>query len=226
MTTEPQIGHSGPEGGRQPASDPAPAAPPAYAPAGPPANYAPAGPPAAYGPAGPQPSGSYPGPGLAPGSYPPPMSAGPGAAGQAPGVGPVVAFTFFFGIFGAISAARRSKRAQAAGISGRKYWIAFAITLVAAWVVGVIAVVAVAVASSAGKATVSSASLERSIVANSDFTTPDGTAVTAEAATCTPGMVDNDGAGSYTCVIDFAGNDSMSYQVTLDTSGKWIARPQ
>jgi len=181
-----------------------------------------------HGPAGPQSNGSYPGPGLAPGGYPPPVPFGPAgaAAGQAPGVGPVVAFTFFFGIFGAISAARRYKRAQAAGISGRRYWIAFAITLVAAWVVGVIIVVAVAVASSAGRATVSSASLERSIVANSDFTTPEGTAVRAESATCTPGVVDNAGAGTYTCMINFAGNGSVNYQVTLDTDGKWVAQPQ
>jgi hypothetical protein len=57
------------------------------------------------------------------------------AAGtRAPGVGPVVAFTFFFGLFGVISAARRANRARLIGAPAGPYWTAFAVTTVVTWV--------------------------------------------------------------------------------------------
>ena len=115
--------HQG-EPGYQPAGDTFPA--PAYSdPDSPQAATAPAS--GGYGPAG----GGMPG-------YLQPYGPGGGPIGKGPGVGPVVGFTFFFGAFGAISAARRAERARAVGDSTGKYWIAFGATLAGCWVVGAI----------------------------------------------------------------------------------------
>src|SRR5690348_8488761 len=48
---------------------------------------------------------------------------------------PVVAFTFFFSLLGAISAARRAGKAQRTGHPGHPYWIAFGATLVVGFVI-------------------------------------------------------------------------------------------
>jgi hypothetical protein len=73
------------------------------------------------------------------GAYPPPPQGGYPSVPQqfkVPGIGPVIAFTAIFGIFGAISAARRSGKANRAGMPTNKYWVAFGITLAVVWAVG------------------------------------------------------------------------------------------
>jgi hypothetical protein len=72
------------------------------------------------------------------GAYPPPQGGYPSVPQQfkVPGVGPVIAFTAIFGLFGAISAARRSSKAKRAGFPTNKYWVTFGITLAVVWAVG------------------------------------------------------------------------------------------
>jgi hypothetical protein len=72
------------------------------------------------------------------GAYPPPPQGGYPSVPQfkVPGVGPVIAFTAIFGVFGAISAARRSSKAKNAGFPTNKYWVTFGITLAVVWAVG------------------------------------------------------------------------------------------
>jgi hypothetical protein len=73
------------------------------------------------------------------GAYPPPPQGGYPSVPQqfnVPGIGPVIAFTAIFGVFGAISAARRSGKAKRAGLPTNKYWVAFGITLAVVWAVG------------------------------------------------------------------------------------------
>jgi hypothetical protein len=60
---------------------------------------------------------------------------------------------------------------------------------------------------------VTSASLEASIVKDGDFKNGAGQSARATAATCTAAVVDSDGAGTYRCMVDFADNDRMSYNV-------------
>ena len=68
------------------------------------------------------------------------------AAGRPkPSWGPVAAWTFFFGIFGVISAARRAEKAKRAGHQQHPYWIAFGVTLAVTGLLTVIAVVAVGI---------------------------------------------------------------------------------
>lgn len=94
-------------------------------------------PPPPAGPHGIHPASAYPAPGYAQPGYPSVPQI------KVPGIGPVIAFTAIFGVFGAISAARRSGKAKAAGVSGSKYWTAFGITFLAVWAVsGIIALVA------------------------------------------------------------------------------------
>jgi hypothetical protein len=64
-----------------------------------------------------------------------------GGSGRGPGVGPVIGWTLISGPFGAISAARRSDRARAAGDTTGKYWLAFGGTLVAGWVIGAVTLI-------------------------------------------------------------------------------------
>lgn len=72
------------------------------------------------------------------GAYPPPQGGYPSVPQQfkVPGIGPVIAFTAIFGVFGAISAARRSGKAKRAGFPTNKYWVTFGITLAVVWAVG------------------------------------------------------------------------------------------
>lgn len=56
---------------------------------------------------------------------PPPMA--PYRPGQ-PGLATTIVVTFFFGLFGAIAAAVHSDRATQVGLSGARYWKAFALT--------------------------------------------------------------------------------------------------
>jgi hypothetical protein len=121
-----------------PPPGPAPQPFPGYAgsaPSGP--NYAEPVQPPDHAPA---PQAAYPDPGLSlwpdelPGylkPYPPPG----GFSGRGPAVAAVVIFTLLFGVFGLISASRRAKRAEAAGDSPGRYWMAFGVTLNIGWVV-------------------------------------------------------------------------------------------
>ncbi len=158
-----------------------------------------------------------------------PYGAAPGyqpVVGQGPGVGPVIAFTALFGVFGAISASGRAKRARAVGAPTRPYWVAFAGTLAAVWALLIVIIVASSGGASdtsgltSGKVT--SASLEASIVRDGEFKSSDGTVAKPSDATCTAGTVDDNGAGTYRCMIDFADNSRASYVVTTDAAGKWV----
>jgi hypothetical protein len=150
-----------------------------------------------------------------PGAEFPSTASGPGSA---PSVVPVVAFTFFFGLLGAISAARRSAKARAVGASTSRYWIAFAATLAIGWVAIFGIVLAINAASGT---TINSAYLEKSIVKNGDFSSG-ATKATATAATCTPAEVTANGAGTYRCMIDFSDGDRQSFAVTVGPDGKWV----
>jgi hypothetical protein len=69
-----------------------------------------------------------------------------GFSGRGPSVRPVVVWTLLFGVFGLIPATRRARRAEAAGDSPGRYWLAFGVTLGLGWVVGAIATILLLVA--------------------------------------------------------------------------------
>lgn len=135
-----------------------------------------------------------------------------------PGVVGVIVATSFLGAFGAFFAASRARRAASFGLSGRKYWIAFAATLAALMTLGIISMVV----DENTRVVMTPASLENAIVTESDFRNSDGTAAIVEAANCSAAKVDDDGTGIYRCLIGFEGGDSVSYQVTVDRHGNWV----
>ncbi|MEV4275242.1 hypothetical protein [Actinoplanes xinjiangensis] len=183
------------------------------------------------------------------GAFPPPQGGYPSVPQQfkVPGIGPVIAFTAVFGIFGAISAARRSGKAKRAGFPTNKYWVTFGITVAVVWAVaGLIAAMGAGrsttppVTSAAVPATqvvadqapaggvelaadaFTAAWLQEDVVGNSDFKTVDGEVAEVAAATCSAVQVDTMGVGSYQCVIDFASGERQSQNINVDASGAWV----
>ncbi|WP_433795057.1 hypothetical protein [Actinoplanes sp. CA-252034] len=198
------------------------------------------------------------------GAYPPPPQAYPSVPQfKVPGVGPVVAFTAIFGLFGAISAARRSSKARNAGFPTNKYWVTFGITLAVVWAVGgiigamtsmgaaksatqpvtaapaaaasapaasapavpakeVVAVVEPTEESAVEVDALDAAWLQESITESGNFRNADGSDAEVDSATCSAVDVDEAGAGSYQCVIDFVSGERQSQNIIVDPSGAWV----
>jgi len=158
--------------------------------------------------------------GLGAGSFgPQPYAYGP--VGQArDGITPVIVITALFGIFGAIPAWRRAKRAQAAGMPGGRYWLTFAATFVVSWVFWTVVFAAVN-----DSARVDSTWLESSIVNDGRFESAGGAPETVKSAYCSADSVDSYGAGTYQCVVDFGDDARRAYEVTVEANGKWVANP-
>ena len=175
-------------------------------------------------------AGGY-GGGSGPGTpgYLQPYGAVPGeVAGRGPSVGPVVAFTLCFGVFGAISAARRSDKARAVGDRTGRYWIAFGATLVGSWVVGVIGAILVlafgglAVHSTARSTT--EIALQQSIVTQGSFPDASGKTLKVKSASCLASAVagaDHDGPGTYQCALGLANGTIDNVMIKLDQGGRW-----
>lgn len=133
---------------------------------------------------------------------------------QRPSAVPVVLFTVLFGIFGSISAARRAKKAKAAGGTGTPYWITFAITLVA-----VVAAQFVLLAMVIAQAKVATPDkLEHSIVAGGGNPRP-------TAASCAEDGVHANGSGRYQCTVGFADGTRGSYTIIVNDDGRWLVTP-
>ncbi|XVU29301.1 hypothetical protein ACQPZJ_20195 [Actinoplanes sp. CA-054009] len=146
------------------------------------------------------------------------------SVGEAPGLGWVIVVTALFGVFGALVAASKAKKAAAVGVSAKRYWITFGVTLAASWALTIVAIViAVAVAVSGDRVT--AASLEKSIVSTTEVTTPQGKVVRATDASCVASSVDSQGIGTYDCLVDFDNGMQMSYDVTADERS-WVANPK
>ena len=139
------------------------------------------------------------------------------SAPTAPSWGPVVVWTFFFGIFGAISAARRADRAARSRNARYPYWVAFGITLVIGVVLSAIAVAtAVPVYLNFRDHAVTKA------VQSSMAGQPAGArGVTVTRATCTPLDAERNGTRTYTCSLVLSNGRTSTLKVVADTkSGK------
>jgi hypothetical protein len=204
-----------------------------YPPAGFPYGGFPAG--GGYPPPGGFPApGGFPPPGgyLLPRGYPPPYEvsyapfrAGGGTFYDAPKVYPVVLLTLLGGIWGAISASRRVRKARAMGAPTGRYWAAWGITLALAVAVIVpLRLAGLAHDRSARPDKFTATWIENQLVTNSDFKNQSGTVVKVSAATCAPDRVTARGVGTYACAIDFADGYRGTYEVTVDAAGAWSAQ--
>ncbi|MEV8504944.1 hypothetical protein AB0368_08950 [Actinoplanes sp. NPDC051475] len=158
------------------------------------------------------------------GYYMPPQYAYGAPTGQMshirklPGVGGVIVGTAFLGVFGAFFAASKARYAASVGASGKKYWIAFAVTLGIVWTLGMISVLT----SDHGGRGVTPDKLEKAVITQGDFRNDDGTTVAVKDAACTASKVDAAGAGTYRCMVDFEDGEQVSYGVTVDSNGRWV----
>jgi hypothetical protein len=186
----------------------------AYPSPAPPAAYPAA--PAGYGPAG----NGMPG-------YLQPYGPPARPSGKGPGIGPVIGFTFFFGPFGAISAARRAERARTVGDRTGKYWIAFGATLVGCWVlIAILAILVFAMSVAAdgtSSKTTTAVELQQSIVQQGTFTDAAGKTLKVRTATCAAQALapNGNGVGTYTCALGLADGTKDTVLVSLDSNGRW-----
>lgn len=194
--------------GHQPYPTPYPTAPP-WAPA------ATTEPPAAYGP-------PY-GPPLLPHgqllvAYPEEMANA--ARPKPPALWPVAPFTFLFLVPGIVSAARRAARARRGRNSAAPYWITFAISVGASWLLwSMIISVGVPLGMSVYEDDITHR-VEHNIVHDGQIAT---TGVTVRTATCEPmGVRAADGRRAYACLLTL-GDGTGTLDVRADTDGQWTA---
>ncbi len=132
---------------------------------------------------------------------------------------PVVAWTFFFGILGALSASRRAGRARRGRNSTAPYWVAWAVTLAASTVTGA-AVAAVGVPAYLDYRE----DAVTKVVQEKLRTDVQGGAAAAKSVTCAPdGPRDAAGLRRYDCLLTTEDGRSGSFAVTADTDGNWTA---
>jgi len=139
---------------------------------------------------------------------------------QPPAVWPVAAFTFFFLIFGAISASRRGRRAHSGRNSAAPYWITFLITWVAAsfiWLV--IGAVVIGPFIDSVREGNRLAAVERNVIQDGQLKEA---RITATAAQChAVGDRDIDGTRDYLCQLTLADGRTASLSLTADQDGNW-----
>jgi hypothetical protein len=136
---------------------------------------------------------------------------------------PVVLFTFFFGPFGAISAARRAARAKRTRNDRYPYWVAFAATWVAGSVLGgVVATAMMPVYLERLREPAVTSALQSNLVHDGHLKTPKGTAV--QTAKCTPTAARGaDGLRAYTCSVTLTDGHTGTFKILADSDGNWTA---
>ncbi|MFI7597491.1 hypothetical protein [Actinoplanes sp. NPDC049681] len=138
---------------------------------------------------------------------------------QAPSVWPVAAFTFFFSIFGAISAARRSDDARRGRNGVARYWVTFAITLVVGalfWNTVVTFAAVPLYLQVRESATVKS--LQDNVLHDGQLAKAN---VTATKADCKPAGEWVRGKRDYLCELTLSNGRTGRVLVTSDSQGNW-----
>jgi hypothetical protein len=130
-----------------------------------------------------------------------------------PAVWPVILFSCFFGLFGIISAVRRSSAASKLGISGGRYWVGFGAGLAANVVVGFVVAV-LTLGALLSNIVMTPGRLADQIVNNN-------TDQTATAATCAIEDVTTSGVGTYVCAVSYDDGTQADVTVTVTSNGDW-----
>jgi hypothetical protein len=137
---------------------------------------------------------------------------------------PVVGWTFFFGIFGAVSASRRADQARRGRNSVTPYWLAWGCTLAASVVAaGIVVAVGLPGYLDYREGAVTKVVQDRIVT---DGRLAESASVTASAATCEPvGPRDTAGQRRYDCVLTLDDGRTGTLTVTADSDGAWTAVP-
>ncbi|MDT4995637.1 MAG: hypothetical protein QOH97_5529 [Actinoplanes sp.] len=138
-----------------------------------------------------------------------------------PAVWPVAAFTVFFGLLGAISAARRAGQARRSRNSSTPYWVTFVVTLAVSGVLSLVVAASVAVpAYLALRESAVTATVRSNLVHDGRLKTLTG--ASASAATCaTAGARAADGLREYACLFTLADGRTGTIEVAADMDGNW-----
>ncbi|WP_067497568.1 hypothetical protein [Actinoplanes sp. TFC3] len=144
------------------------------------------------------------------------------ARAQAPALWPVAVLTFLLGVFGAISAARRAKRARRSGNNPAPYWITYAVTMLAGgfvWFVVTLTVVQPLVTSFLESRALSS--VEDHILHDGQLAKAN---LTASSAACrAAGDRREDGTRDYLCRLTLADGRTGQVTITAQRDGTWQA---
>jgi hypothetical protein len=134
---------------------------------------------------------------------------------------PVIGWTFFFGIFGVVSAARRAAIARRGRNSPAPYWVAWGATAAVLTLTGaVVAAVGVPALQQYREETVTRA-VQTNLIRDGELQTA---GLTATAANCRPiGSRGADGMRTYECLVQLEDGRSGSMTVTAGTDGAWSA---
>jgi hypothetical protein len=138
-----------------------------------------------------------------------------------PALWPIAPFTFLFVIPGIVSAARRAGRARRGRNSVAPYWITFAVSVVASWVLwSMIAAVLVPVGLNYLE-TQATHRVEHNVVHDGQLARAN---VSVTSARCEPtGPRAADGRRSYECLLTLADGGSGTLTVRADSAGAWTA---
>jgi hypothetical protein len=151
--------------------------------------------------------------------YPEEMS----RAGRAkpPALWPIAPLTFLFAVPGLISTVRRAGRARRGQRSGAPYWIAFAVSLAASFVLwSIVIAVAIPVLLNVRETAVTK-TVQENIVKDGQLTTAWN--LTATGAQCEAAGSRTDGVRRYDCLLTLEDGRTGSLSVTADSDGKWTA---
>jgi hypothetical protein len=144
-------------------------------------------------------------------------------AGRAkpPALWPIAPFTFILPVFGLISAARRAGQARRAHRSVAPYWIAFAVSLAASFILwSIIIAIAVPVLLNVRETAITK-TVQENIVKDGQLTTAWN--LTATGAQCEAAGSRIDGMRRYDCLLTLDDGRTGSLSVTADSDGKWTA---
>jgi hypothetical protein len=137
----------------------------------------------------------------------------------------VIIWTFFFGVFGVVSAGRRANQARRGRNSPAPYWVAWGVTLAVSAVIGAI-VTAVAVPAYLNyREQAVTKVVQHNIVADDQLAA--GLRAAPTTATCDPvGPRDSTGTRRYECVLTLDDGRTGSLAVTADSDGAWTVVPR
>jgi hypothetical protein len=141
---------------------------------------------------------------------------------QPPSWWPVVVWTFFFGLLGAVSAGRRAARARRGRNSAAPYWVAWAVTVAAVSVLSGLVVAVGVPAYLAYRENVITEALQSRLQADGQLQAAAHAAATS--VTCEPlGPRDRAGMRPYDCLFALDDGRSGTLSLTADSDGNWTA---
>jgi hypothetical protein len=137
---------------------------------------------------------------------------------------PVLVWTFFLGIFGVVSAARRANRARRGGNTTAPYWIAWGVMMAVVVFLSGVGRLVIAPAVNDYLEKGYTTQVEKQM--RTDGALKKTLRVSATAVNCDPvGPRDDSGVRAYDCALTLEDGRTGTLAVTADTDGTWTVVP-